>query len=62
MCRLKEGGRSKCHQYWPDKANMNEFNAIKSSKITELETNKISENLFERIFEVEGDGKKLRVR
>jgi hypothetical protein len=27
-----------------------------------VEANKLSENLFERIFEVEGDGKKLRVK
>ncbi len=62
VCKLKEGGRSKCHQYWPDEHNYKDFAAFESLRVRTLEEKQLSDNLFERYFEVTEGEKRLVVK
>ena len=49
VCKLAEGGRSKCHQYWPDVSQQ-----FEEFKVTLVSENALSTNLIERVLEVRG--------
>ena len=66
VCRLEEGGRSKCHKYWPSPDSYADpafSNVLKDLEVSLIKETKLSETLVERIFEVKDkSGKSLRVR
>lgn len=56
VCRLDEGGRPKCHQYWPDKDSKkeSELNQLLTSGLTVTKQSEklLGPTLFDRLFEV----------
>jgi len=48
VCKLAEQGRSKCHKYWPEQDNHQEFEAFNEFKISLVNADQVSENFLSR--------------
>lgn len=68
VCKLEEGGRVKCHQYWPTSEHDKDTAFAKlittpGLKINQVSSRSLGTTLEERIFEVtKGSGAKHTVR
>src|SRR3569833_2791270 len=54
VCKLKEGGKLKCHKYWPNKHSVEEedFKSIDGIHIQTVKVTSVGDNLVERVFKV----------
>lgn len=63
VCKLQEGGRSKCHKYWPEGTGDKVFEKVMSGaiQVKKVGEKKIGQTLVERTFEVKSTSKTLNV-
>jgi protein tyrosine phosphatase len=65
VCRLEEGGRPKCHKYWPSSDGDAEFSKLMRPgyKVVQLRESDLGGTLKERVFQIKGpDGSIFETR